>query len=390
MSESYHHGVRIVELNEGARPIRTINTAVIGGVFTADDADATAFPLNQAVLIAGDDGMVGKAGTSGTLARSLEAMFNQARPVIVAVRVAEGADEAETNTNVIGGYDASGQASGIQALFAAKQQLGVQPRIIGAPGLDTQAVTTELVSKAKQFRAFVYARAQGETKEEAVTYRNNFADRELMLLWPDFLSWNTVTSSNDEISSVATAMGLRAHLDATYGWHKTLSNVPVQGVTGVSKDVSWMLQSMNTDAGYLNEHEITTLINEDGFRFWGSRTCSSDPLFAFESYTRTAHILADTMAEEHLWAVDLPLTPQLPRDIIDGINAKLRDLVRNNYLIGASCWFDPENNTTDTLKNGTLRIDYDYTPVPPLEDLTLRQRITDHYWMEFSASLAAA
>lgn len=33
----------------------------------------------------------------------------------------------------------------------------------------------------------------------------------------------------------------------------------------------------------------------------------------------------------------------------------------------------------ETLKAGKLYIDYDYTPVPPLENLTLRQRITDKY-----------
>ncbi|EPC6974770.1 hypothetical protein ACR04F_004786, partial [Escherichia coli] len=33
----------------------------------------------------------------------------------------------------------------------------------------------------------------------------------------------------------------------------------------------------------------------------------------------------------------------------------------------------------ETLKAGKLYIDYDYTPVPPLETLTLRQRITDKY-----------
>jgi hypothetical protein len=31
-----------------------------------------------------------------------------------------------------------------------------------------------------------------------------------------------------------------------------------------------------------------------------------------------------------------------------------------------------------------------YTPVPPLEDLTLRQRITDRYLMNFAESVNAA
>ncbi|EFB70360.1 hypothetical protein PROVRUST_08504 [Providencia rustigianii DSM 4541] len=46
MAQDYHHGVRVVELNEGTRPIRTINTAIAGMVCTADDADAKHFPLN--------------------------------------------------------------------------------------------------------------------------------------------------------------------------------------------------------------------------------------------------------------------------------------------------------------------------------------------------------
>ena len=36
-----------------------------------------------------------------------------------------------------------------------------------------------------------------------------------------------------------------------------------------------------------------------------------------------------------------------------------------------------------------LVIDYDYTPVPPIEDLTFRQRITDRYFGDFAARVAA-
>lgn len=161
------------------------------------------------------------------------------------------------------------------------------------------------------------------TKEEAAAYRDSIGSRETMIIWPDFLGWDTVSSSTTTFEATARALGLRAKIDNDIGWHKTLSNVPVNGVTGISKDVYWQLQSMDTDAGYLNSNEITTLIQRDGFRFWGSRTCSADPLFQFENYTRTAQIIADTMAEGHMWAVDKPLHPSLARDIVEGIHAKL-------------------------------------------------------------------
>ena len=93
------------------------------------------------------------------------------------------------------------------------------------------------------------------------------------------------------------------------------------------------------------------------------------------------------MAEAHMWAVDVPLHASLVRDLIEGLNAKFRELVTAGYLIGGRCWYPEDANDKDTLKAGTLVLDYDYTPVPPLEDLTLRQRITDRYLMDFASKI---
>nr|WP_315900684.1 phage tail sheath protein [Halomonas sp. DP5Y7-2] len=505
MAQDYHHGIRVVEINEGTRPIRTVATAVIGLVATAPDAapgvaasatvdfaaantsiiytaanagtdgnairvryldpgtasaalavsvsgsditvslatdaegdlvstasevvtafngDAAAsalitaantagsggtgvvsavsftkltggqdepFPLNTPVLITDILAAQGKAGSEGTLARSLDAIADQAKTLVVVVRVAEGSDADETKSNVIGGVNASGKKLGLQALLAAEQRFGVKPRVLGVPELDDADVVSELIGVAQKLRAFVYASAFGcTTKEEAAMYRENFGAREVMVIWPDFTGWDTATQSTRNHPAVARALGMRARLDNEFGWHKTLSNIPVNGVTGISRDVFWDLQDPATDAGYLNSHEVTTLINRGGYRFWGSRTCSVDPLFAFENYTRTAQIIADTIAEAHLWAVDLPMHPSLVKDIIEGINAKFREWKRLGYLIDGVAWFDPEINTPEVLKAGKLYIDYDYTPVPPLENLMFQQRITDRYLIDFADRVAAA
>lgn len=390
MADSYHHGLRVVEINEGTRPIRTIATAVQGLIATAEDADATVFPLNTPVLITNTQAAVSKAGTNGTLKTALQAMANQANSICVVVRVAAAEDEAAQTANVIGTVDATGKYTGAKALLLAKAKLGVQPRIIGAPGLDTQAVATELATIAQKLRAFAYVYAWGcKTKEEVVAYRDAFAARELMVIWPNFVAFNVDTAQTETVPAVAVAMGLRAKIDNEIGWHKTLSNVAVNGVTGIDADVTWDLQDPATDAGYLNSNEITTLIQHDGFRFWGSRTCSDDPLFAFENYTRTAQIMADTIAEAHMWAIDKPMHGSLVNDMLEGIKAKQREWTRLGYLIGGDAWYDPELNSKDTLKAGKLYIDYDNTPVPPLEDLTFRQRITDSYLADFASTITA-
>jgi phage tail sheath protein FI len=384
----YLHGVRVIELNDGTRPIRTIPTAVIGMVCTGEDADPVTFPLDTPVLLTNVQSAVGKAGSKGTLASSLQAIADQTRPYTIVVRVKEGASAEETTSALIGTTTADGKYTGMKALLAAKARVGMVPRILGVPGLDSLPVATALVSTAQQLRGFAYVSAWDcKTKEEVVAYRDNFGAREAMVIWPEFQNWDAVISQTVTASAVARALGLRAKIDQEVGWHKTLSNVAVNGVTGISADVFWDLQNPATDANYLNSNEVTTLINEGGFRFWGSRTTSEDPLFAFENYTRTAQILADTMAEAHMWAVDKPMHASLVRDIIEGVNAKFREMVSAGYLIGGGCWYPDDANDKDTLKAGKLFLDYDYTPVPPLEDLTLRQRITDRYLIDFASKV---
>lgn len=388
MAQDYHHGVRVIELNEGTRPIRTINTAIVGMVCTADDADTKAFPLNTPVLITDVKNAAGKAGETGTLARSLDAIGNQSKPVTVVVRVEQGESEAETTSNIIGGTTPDGRKTGLQALTVAQGRLGVKPRILAVPAHDTQAVSSTLAGIAQKMRAMAYINAYGsKTISDAIDYRKNFNQRELMLIWPEFQSWDTVANAESNIYATACALGLRAKIDNEIGWHKTLSNVGVNGVTGISADVSWDLQDPATDAGLLNENDITTLIRNNGFKFWGSRTCSDDPLFAFESYTRTAQVLSDTIAEGLDWPIDGTLNPSLARDIIESINAKLRSMTTQGYLLGGECWFDPDVNTKEELKSGKLYIDYDYTAVPPLENLLLRQRITDRYLLDFGSKI---
>lgn len=382
----FHHGVQVVEINDGTRVISTVSTAIIGMVCTASDADAATFPLNEPVLITNVQSAIAKAGKKGTLAASLQAIADQSKPVIVVVRVAEGSgtDEdtalAQTLSNIIGTTDENGKYTGLKALLTAEAVTGVKPRILGVPGFDTLEVATALAPVCQKLRAFGYVSAWGcKTVSDAIKYRDNFSQRELMVIWPDFLAWDTVSNATARAYATARALGLRAYIDQTVGWHKTLSNVGVQGVTGISASVFWDLQEPGTDADLLNEAGVTTLIRKDGFRFWGNRTCSDDPLFLFENYTRTAQVIADTMAQAHMWAVDKPVTATLIRDIVDGINAKFRELKTSGYIVDATCWFDEEANDKDTLKAGKLVIDYDYTPVPPLENLTLRQRITDKY-----------
>ncbi len=393
MPGNYLHGVNVIEKVSALRPIRTVNTAVIGIVGTAPDADPAAFPLDTPVLVAGDQGLAAKLDTTGnglgTLPGSMDAIFAQIAPIMVVVRVAEvplaggGVDIAATQANIIGTVTAAGQHTGMQALLVAESMVGVRPRILGAPGwTSATAVSTAMDTITANLRAFAYYDLASADVATAITDRNGYGNKRSMLLWPAVETFDTATASTVQRPASAYALGLRAKLDNDIGWHKTLSNITINGVTGISVPVSWSLQDANTQANLLNNAEVTTLIRQGGFRFWGSRTPSVDPVFAFESAVRTGDILADSIAQAHLWAMDKPISRQLINDIVDGINAKFRELKGLGLIVDARAWMNADLNTQTTLSNGQLYIDYDYTPVPPLENLTFQATITDQYLIE--------
>lgn len=391
---TYLHGIRVTEVAPTRTALALVATAVIGLVATAPAG--AAFPLDRPVLVGPGgvltlDEAIVAAGAGGTLAASLRAIADQVRCPVVVVRVAPGANTEATSIAVIGD-DANGAKTGMQALLAAEAQVGVRPRIIGAPGLDTESVAGALAECANRLRGMAYARCLGGDRGAQVVYRANFTQRELMLVTPDFTAPHGANGAIVTSYAAATALGLRAAIDQTQGFHKTLSNVPVSNVVGLTQDVQFDLQDEDADANILNAAGITTIVRINGeLRFWGNRTCAVlDSDFTFESATRTAQVLAESIVDGLLWAIDKPLLPSLARDIIEKINETFRRLKRGGFILGAEAYFDPGKNATDQLKAGKLTISYRYTPVPPLEQLGLEQQISDEYLADFGQLAANA
>lgn len=96
MPAAFLHGVEIVEVDTGTRPIRLAASSVIGIVGTAPGADESVFPLNTPVLIRGSAGEAAKLyidedgeANQGTLPAHVDQILRQTGALIVVVRVAE-------------------------------------------------------------------------------------------------------------------------------------------------------------------------------------------------------------------------------------------------------------------------------------------------------------
>lgn len=144
--ETFLHGVEVLDIDAGPRPISTVRSSVIGIVGTAPDADPAAFPLNTPVLVAGSRREAANldltGNQEGTLPAAMDSIFDQCGAVVIVVRVEEGDTDAETLANILGGVDAgTGQYLGVHALLGAKSVVGFSPRILIAPGFTETRVS---------------------------------------------------------------------------------------------------------------------------------------------------------------------------------------------------------------------------------------------------------
>ena len=357
--------------------------------FLAGGADEP-FPLNTPKLVAGSRGEAAALGTAGTLGNALDGIFDQIGAAVVVVRVAEGADEAATIANVIGGVNATtGQLEGVHALLGAESAVGVAPRILIAPGFTHQrdgganAVVAELAGIAERMRAVIIADGPNTTDEAALAYRDDWGSDRIYVVDP----WVKVFRDGVTVSEPASARvaGVIARTDNDLGFWWSPSNKLVNGITGTSRDIDFKLGDVNSRANILNENEVTTIIRQDGFRLWGNRTTSADPKWAFLSVRRTADIIAESLQQAHLWAVDRNITKTYVEDVTEGVNAYLRSLVNRGAILGGTCWPDPDLNSPANIAAGKVYFNFDFTPPYPAEHITFRSQLVNTYISEVFA-----
>ena len=381
MPEQFLHGAEVVEITDGARPISTVSASVIGLVGIAPDADALLFPLNTPVLVT-SKAEAAKLLPAGTLMSSIDGIYDQTGAVVVVVRVEEGADDAATQSNIIGGVNGTtGEYEGLEALTAAESKIGAEPRIVIAPGYSQiMAVATTMLTVAESLKAVAILDGPNTTDADAKTYAGNFGDRRAYTIDPWVTVWDTNTDAEVSEPPSARAAGMLAKSDNDRGFWWSPSNTIMKGITGTTRSVPFKLGDTTCRANLLNADNITTIINQNGFRLWGNRTLSTDPVWAFLNVVRTNDMINDSIQRAHLWAVDRNITKTYLEDVAEGVNNYLRHLTSIGAILGGTCWADPDLNTPSQLQQGKVYFDYDFTPPAPAEHITFRSHLVSDYF----------
>lgn len=397
------HGVEVLEIDSGPRPIRTISTGVIGIVGTAPGADADAFPFDTPVLIAGSRREAALLDTTedgtggGTLPGALDGIMDQAGAVVICVRVEEGADEGETLANIIGGVNANtGQLEGVHALVGAESVVGHAPRILCAPGWTHQRpedegnpgtyfanpVVAELEGLADRMAAVVIADGPNTTDAAAQLYAGDWGTSSRVYVVDPWVK--VLNAAGDIVDQPASARvaGVIARIDNDQGFWVSPSNKGIFGIIGTSRPVDFKLGDISSRANLLNENDVATIIRQDGYRLWGNRVPTSDPKWQFLCVRRTADVLNESIQRAHLWAVDRGITKTYLEDVVEGVNGFIASLVAQGALLGGECWADPDLNNAASIQNGQVWFNFDFTPVYPAERVTFRSHLVNDYISE--------
>jgi hypothetical protein len=132
MPQQFLNGIELIQVNDGARPMQTVRSSVIGLVGDAPDADSSVFPFNEPVaIIGGDSRRVAALGQTGSLRKAVDDIFGVVGASVVVVRTPEGESQAEDWSFNAGSPT---DKTGVWAMTKAWNQLAIKPKLLIATG----------------------------------------------------------------------------------------------------------------------------------------------------------------------------------------------------------------------------------------------------------------
>ncbi|MDE1465602.1 phage tail sheath subtilisin-like domain-containing protein [Spartinivicinus sp. A2-2] len=306
--------------------------------------------------------------------------------MVVVIRVEEHAEPDNQLAAIIGGVNVdTGNYEGVHALLGAESVAKVQPKLLIVPGFtQIEAVTQELQGIADRLRAIIIADGPNTTDEAAKAYRDKFGSARVYLVDPAVTVFDTTLKQETAQPASSRVAGLIARIDHKHGFWWSPSNKELYGLIGTHRPVDFTLGDPNARANVLNENEVATIIQKQGYRLWGNRTCSSDPKWAFLSVRRTADMINESLLRAHLWAVDRNIDRNFIESVTDGVNSYLRTLKNKGAIIGGECWLDEKLNTPENIADGKVFFNFDFTPPYPAEHITFQSSLVNDYLEELS------
>lgn len=255
-----------------------------------------------------------------------------------------------------------------------------QGTVTAVVGTVANPVTMELLTLARRFRASVIKDAAGTTASAAITDRMDYDTDRLLIVAPSVKVFKDAATVSEPAS--ARIAGLQANVDYTEGFWVAPSNHVVQGVVGISRPIGHSITDPAAESQLLNKNAVACIVRSPsgGFKLWGSRVPSADPLRQFWSVRRAHDTIIDSIERAAEPFIDKPFGLQILVDIAETVNSAMRRWQGLGATLGGRVWLDASLNTKETWASGHLYISYDAEAPAPIEHITFMfSRNTGYY-----------
>lgn len=216
---------------------------------------------------------------------------------------------------------------------------------------------------APQVRARAYVDGPNTTNAEAIRFRNTVNGGRIMIVDPKVLK--NVDGVPVAKRAAPVFAGVRSRVVASAeGVSGSVSNKIIRTIDGVARTIQYP-----ADSNYLNERNISTVINErGGFRTWGSRLATDNDIWAFDSVRATADMINESLEDLFFVYVDRKFTKANLKMMVEDGNAGLRVFKNNDDILGGRCWLS-DLNTPTLNANGKVFLNVEFEPVGLMEQI---------------------
>lgn len=375
------HGIEIDRITGGVRPVETIEGGAIG-LLASFDGGETSVTEGDLVLIRSATDVVINGETSVSLADiddgsgTIGPIFDLIRkqgtsaPLIVVAVDPENivANPEATPDPYLGPIGSAASFTHAFRLLQAEAVCGVRPRFLCQALVP--AIGSDLIAVANRLLARVYLDGPNTNDAAAISDVEGFAGERVLYSDPA-----VITDADDEVGQSV----IWAAISSRINFWESPSNKTIVGIKGLSRPVSFAMGDANAQAQLLLDANVNTIIRKQGWRTWGGYSLATDPNFKQINVGSTDDVIAESIQEAFLWAVDMGITRTFVDDVVGSVQAFLRDLTARGAIIDGDAWADPELNTPTSVAGGNLYIDYDFGPVYAANRIVMRRHLNNEY-----------
>ena len=354
-----------------ALPATSTGVDIVGAAAAANllGGEDDPFPENIPVLI-NTSAIARRLGSAGSLATGIADVYRTSGrfgALVVAVKTADDMEASITGARV--------DRTGVYALLNAESRTGYRPDFIGTTGGNAAGIHAALEAVGNDLRAIPVCELDGMTASDAMTAAAGLG--RIYAVWPKFVISDAGIESDRNPSGLALGHMVRTSREVNEA--ESPSNRRLSDVLRTAVDIDFNLESRTATANILSRAYVATAVRrKGGLYLWGNRLADGE-LF---SHRRVRYVIRDALLEFIQDYIDRNVDVPFVEFILRRMDLFLADRSApgsRRLITGGRGWFDPAENTTETLAANQISFNFDLGLFNVAEHLRFIETVTGVY-----------